>query len=1425
MTRTRTRILAAGLSLIVLLAALFVVPPAAGAEEADVWDGTVAAGFAGGKGTKDDPYIISNGAELAYFSKSVGSYYQFYYGQYVSLTADIDLGNKPWTPIGNNGNFFEGVFDGNGHTVSHVNVNLSDTKEVGLFGKTGNRGDAESGTIKNLTVMDSTITGTECENVGAVVGNGQYVVNCRSINNVVTGKENVGGVCGQVNGSISRCYNTSSVTGEEDVGGVFGAALLSSGAGYTVEECYNAGSVTGTGTGKPVGGVGGVVEYRATSDCLNTGVVTAAADNIQAGGVFGWLKELTANRCVSTGNVLGDTKAGAAVGELTNGAAITDFYYDSEVCSLDNGSGTAKTTAELSGALLTGFDDNWIAGGERIRETGGRYGVRETCYISLKNVGEPSVADGTPVYDFSVDDARDWQKYTPISNAIEFLAIGTDSTKWKENFVLTRDLDLSGMEITPIGENIGNAFTGRFSGDRHVISNVQINRDDYAGLFGYVGCDNVMCGTVMLLGVNGDISSSGAAGGICGYGNGASIYGCYFTGTISGYSCGGIVSFNAINSGRGMIKDCYAAAAISAESGKGGITADTSPDISITNCYYSSTLCSDGTGKSGTALTTLEMLSSDALDKMSTTENLWVKKANDKENHIAYYPSFSEDNAAAVSYTTELSFEKHSPEAPVYGDNIVFTVGAELKFGDNDEDISHDTDGDFSIKLGENTVTSSKTTGNKYALSWTADRVDDVTLTLVYSGSSSEFFPEEIAKDLVVSVDRKELTAADIAFEPPASLTFDGSEHPAGLTANVDGAGELTVTYYNSDGEPLDTAPVNAGDYTVTVSAAEGEFCKAASGLTDDDWAFAIAKAAAPKISESMVKFSYAATGEKSVPAAGLPEDMGAVGEISLTFTGDDIGKDVIVADSMRYSDGRVYFTLAEDKAMNRYGYIDVTVPSQNYEDISFRICVVISDKNDIEAPASGEFSLALTNDGSDITARIETELSGVEFSFDGTTWGAENTAPVGHDELVTGYVRYAETEDYNASPAASVSLRSGHGALAHHARVETTCTAAGSVEYWECELCKRYFLDEDGKTETTAEATVIAKTKHTGGDPVKENAVPATCTTDGSYDMVVYCTACNERISTEHVTEPATGHSWSEAFESDKDGHWHKCATCGAASEKEAHISGGAATTASAEVCTACGYVISPKKTSGGSSTGGGSSYRPTTPAPADTNPAINGSQKSWTDIAADLGGQNGGSAVISLNGETTVPAEVIKAIAEKKLKVEFVIDSARSWLMDGAKIAAASAADFTILPGNADRSALRGVLGANMKISGTNIPADLKLSFRKEFAGQFANVYKMTDGRLEFQGCVRLGEDGAAVVSGAYTAGGYVVMVCGFSDLSGDISNDGVLNAFDAAELLKSVVGISEGANPLMGDFNGDGAVNALDASAILRHLVSAA
>ena len=264
---------------------------------------------------------------------------------------------------------------------------------------------------------------------------------------------------------------------------------------------------------------------------------------------------------------------------------------------------------------------------------------------------------------------------------------------------------------------------------------------------------------------------------------------------------------------------------------------------------------------------------------------------------------------------------------------------------------------------------------------------------------------------------------------------------------------------------------------------------------------------------------------------------------------------------------------------------------------------------------------------------------------------------------------------------------------------------------------------------------------------------------------------------------------------------------------------------------CSICGAAEEdtiPKKSgsSSGGSSGGGSS-RPSggSSNTSDSKPSINGKQKSWSDISSDIAKlPAGGSATINTNGETNVPADVIKSIKDSKTKVELIIDSTRSWIIDGLRISKVSAADLSTLPGNADRSTLRGTSGADLKITGTRVPADLKLKFRKEFASQFANVYKLTDGKLVFQNCVKVDENGAAIIPGADTNGEYIVMVCEFSDRLGDMNNDGVLNALDDSAILKSIIGAANGANPQMADFNGDGKVNAFDASAILKWIIAA-
>ena len=91
---------------------------------------------------------------------------------------------------------------------------------------------------------------------------------------------------------------------------------------------------------------------------------------------------------------------------------------------------------------------------------------------------------------------------------------------------------------------------------------------------------------------------------------------------------------------------------------------------------------------------------------------------------------------------------------------------------------------------------------------------------------------------------------------------------------------------------------------------------------------------------------------------------------------------------------------------------------------------------------------------------------------------------------------------------------------------VGATCSSEGSIDYWTCSVCKEIFSDEDGTTEITADATVTKKLPHTEGSPVREGIIDATCTAEGSYDEVVYCSVCHEKISTTPKTIEKKAHT-----------------------------------------------------------------------------------------------------------------------------------------------------------------------------------------------------------------------------------------------------------------------------------------------------------
>lgn len=373
----------------------------------------------------------------------------------------------------------------------------------------------------------------------------------------------------------------------------------------------------------------------------------------------------------------------------------------------------------------------------------------------------------------------------------------------------------------------------------------------------------------------------------------------------------------------------------------------------------------------------------------------------------------------------------------------------------------------------------------------------------------------------------------------------------------------------------------------------------------------------------------------------------------------------------------------------------------------------------------------------------------------------------------------------------------------AHIAGDWITDVGASSIEdghrYKACTICGYIMEEETFKAEKTA-APVISPN---GGTFTGSQTVTITCAVP---DAVIYYT-------TDGSTPTADSAKYSGGF-----------TLTASATVKAFAVSADAA---ASDIATA---VFTKKSgTSGGSSGGSssgssGGSSRPSSAKTEETKPAFNGKETSWADIAGSIAKlAEGGTVTISLNGNYTVPAEVMKQIADKKIKATFVVDSVKSWVIDGAQIKNAASTDLTLIQTQKLKTGgLAGTEGVQFTVSSADIPAGIAVCFKADFAGRFANLYKSADGKLVFMGCAKLDSTGKATVPGIDGKGDYAVMLSELSALPGDMNNDGILNALDASEILKYAVGISAGANLAAADLNGDGTVNASDAAAVLRMAV---
>lgn len=365
-----------------------------------------------GSGTEADPYKINSATDIYNLAIAVNSGNK-YSGKYFLLTADIDYTSElSYRPIGTNAtNYFDGIFDGGGHTISNVSIQRGAADYTGLFGYAG-----ANSSIRNLNVKTGyiltfgkytgfiagytlgsisycTVSGninTIADYVGGIVGSGRGVSQCEFTGNISTTAAQAGGIAGQLSyDAIKDCRVRASITSSvasssisHAVGGVVGQLTANATTASSVERCSFVGTAYDKTGYAHLGGIAGsLARYTTITQCASMGMlstVVKSASTGSCGGVVGYCSEGIVENCYA-GNLI----TGSVVSNKTGGICGI-------ICKLTSGSGTARhniftgqvsiagaltPTASIYGKIEAGCtaEDNWFdsqIGGEAPSENG-----------------------------------------------------------------------------------------------------------------------------------------------------------------------------------------------------------------------------------------------------------------------------------------------------------------------------------------------------------------------------------------------------------------------------------------------------------------------------------------------------------------------------------------------------------------------------------------------------------------------------------------------------------------------------------------------------------------------------------------------------------------------------------------------------------------------------------------------------------------------------------------------------------------------------------------------------------------------------------------------------------------------------------------------------------------------------------------------
>ncbi len=268
----------------------------------------------GGDGSSESPFLITTAEELKWYA----SYVNGESGDKVvhntacaQLMNDIDLstvcgkGKGNWTPIAKYGIYkydseyhFDGVFDGNGHTISNLYINDENGSKLGLFGYIKPTASSAPASVKNLKMASVQIVGESY--IAAVSGSGSGVTfeNIEVISGSIAGTSIISGISSCV-GNAKNCINRADVAASR----MYAAGIID----YIgkVSNCSNYGKIT-AGTGLAGGIVSRGDGFAKLTDCANYGdieITQPVGNDCGVGGLLGFPWYVEISNCANFGNI------------------------------------------------------------------------------------------------------------------------------------------------------------------------------------------------------------------------------------------------------------------------------------------------------------------------------------------------------------------------------------------------------------------------------------------------------------------------------------------------------------------------------------------------------------------------------------------------------------------------------------------------------------------------------------------------------------------------------------------------------------------------------------------------------------------------------------------------------------------------------------------------------------------------------------------------------------------------------------------------------------------------------------------------------------------------------------------------------------------------------------------------------------------